>query len=323
MKASALFLGTMIAATALPAAAQEEIVFGISANPGSLQHLTADEFARLANERLGDSHQVVVYGASQLGNDRELLQKLILGTVHITLPSSIMSTVSPQFGLFDMPFVIADRAHLARVEEEVFWPDIAPTVEEQGYRVIALWENGIRHITNSTRPIDTPADLEGIKLRTPRGEWRIRMFEAWGASPTPMPFSEVFVSLQTGVIDGQENPLTNISAASFQEVQDFLSITGHVYSPAYPTVGIDAWEELPEDVRQVLADTAREVALWARDQGAAADETLLAELEAAGMQVNVADREAFVSASQPIYEAFAEEVEGGGDLIDGALSLAE
>ncbi len=323
MKASALFLGTVIAATALPAVAQEEIVFGISANPGSLQHLTADEFARLANERLGDSHQVVVYGASQLGNDRELLQKLILGTVHITLPSSIMSTVSPQFGLFDMPFVIADRAHLARVEEEVFWPDIAPTVEEQGYRVIALWENGIRHITNSTRPIDTPADLEGIKLRTPRGEWRIRMFEAWGASPTPMPFSEVFVSLQTGVIDGQENPLTNISAASFQEVQDFLSITGHVYSPAYPTVGIDAWEELPEDVRQVLADTAREVALWARDQGAAADETLLAELESAGMQVNVADREAFVSASQPIYDAFAEEVEGGGDLIGAALSLAE
>lgn len=322
MRIVSMLLTGALALAGVEAGAQQEIIFGISAKPGSLQQLTAAEFTRRANERLAGTAEVKLFDSAQLGKDKELMQKLKLGTVHLALPSSIMSSVADEFGLFDMPFLVEDREHLGRIEEALFWSDMAPAAEAKGYKVLAVWENGIRHITNNARPIMTPADLDGVKLRTPKSKWRVIMFKAWGANPTPMAFSEVFVALQTGVIDGQENPYTNIWAAKFAEVQKYLSVTGHVYSPAYPTAGKAAFEKLPADVQEVLQSTAREMAEWARAQGAAADDDLKNKLAGAGMAVNVADRAAFVEASSPIYEQFASEVPTGKALIDGALALS-
>ena len=319
--AGALFATTSLATTSL-ASAQEEIVFGISAKPGSLQQETAAEFTKRANEKLGDKAVVKLFDSSQIGKDKELMQKLKIGTVHIALPSSIMSSISDEFALFDMPFLVADREHVARIEEEIFWPQIAPTVEDDGYKVLALWENGIRHISNNVRPINTPADLQGIKLRTPKSTWRVKMFETYGANPTPMSFSEVFTGLQTGVIDGQENPYTNINAAKLNEVQKYLTKTGHVYSPAYPTMGKRVYDAMDPEIRKVLEDTAREMETWARERGQAADGELEKKLTDAGMAFNEADRNAFVEASKPVYEAFGKEVEGGQAMIDKAISLA-
>ena len=308
---------------AAPVSAAEEIIFGISATPGSLQQLTATEFTRLANKRLAGKATVKLFDSSQLGKDKELMQKLKLGSVHIALPSSIMSSVADEFGLFDMPFLVKDRAHLARIENEVFWNDVAPTAEAKGYKVLALWENGIRHITNNLRPINTPADLEGAKIRTPKSKWRVKMFTEWGANPTPMSFSEVFVALQTGVIEGQENPYTNIWSAKLSEVQKYLSVTGHVYSPAYPTMGKAVYDKMDPAIRGVLEQTARDVAVWARFTGATGDADFQNKLVSAGMTMNVADRAAFVTASKPIYAEFAAEVPAGQGLIDAALALAE
>ena len=305
-----------------PALAQEEIIFGISATPNSLQGQTAHEFARRANEKLGDQAEVKVFDSSQLGKDKDMLQKLKIGTMHMTLPSSIMPEIAPEYAIFDLPFLVADRDHLARIDETFFKDVLVPAAEAEGYRPLAVWENGFRHITNNVRPIDTPADLEGLKIRTPNSSWRVAMFSEYGANPTPMSFSEVFVSLQTGVIDGQENPLTNIAGAKLQEVQKYLSLSNHVYSPAYPTVGVAVFEKLDPEVQQILIETAQEMALWAREQGAAAEGTLLEELKSGGMEVNTADRAAFVAASVPLYEKFASEVEGGQKMIDDVLSLA-
>ena len=299
----------------------KDIVFAISAATGSLQQKTAAEFARLANERLKGKATVKLFADSQLGKDKDLLQKLKFGTVQITLPSSTMPEIAPEFALFDMPFLISDRDQLERIEKDIFWKKIAPKTEAKGYKVLAVWENGFRNITNSARPIDTPADLKGLKIRTPNSDWRVKMFKAWGASPTPMAFSEVFVALQTNVIDGQENPLTNIWAAKFNEVQKYLSLTGHVYSPAYPTVAISQWKKMPEDVRSVLEKTARDVEAYARKTGAEEDGALLAKLKAGGMKVNKADHAAFVKASKPIYDDFARQVPDGRELIDQALAL--
>jgi tripartite ATP-independent transporter DctP family solute receptor len=298
-----------------------EVVFAISAEVGSTQYITAEEFTRRANELLGDKAKVVFYGASQLGNDKELMQKLKLGTVHLAMPSSMMSSIAPEAGLFDMPFLVKDRAHLNRIEHEVFWPMIEPAIEAKGYKVIGFWENGIRHITNNVRPINTPADLQGVKIRTPKSTWRVKMFSAWGANPTPMAFSEVFVALQTGVIDGQENPYTNIYAAKLNEVQKYLSITGHVYTPSYLTAGAGQWEKLPADVRAILEKTAVDVQPWMYAMGNM-DDMRLRDSLAKDMQVNIADRDAFVEASKPIYEEFAKEVPTGKAMIDLALKLA-
>ncbi len=243
-----------------PSAGRLELKFAHVGAPGSLFALSAEEFARRANEKLGDRARVTVFGASQLGGDEMLLQKLKLGTVDFALPSTVMSSTVDEFGLFEMPYLVEDRAHMKRIEEEIVWPSLAPLLEARGrgYKIIAVWENGFRHVTNNVRPIVVPEDLRGINLRTPRGRWRVKMFQAFGANPTPMPLSEVFMGLQTGVMDGQENPFPQIYSSKFHEVQRYLSLTSHVYTPAYVTVGVMAWTKLPDDVSDILEETARE-----------------------------------------------------------------
>jgi tripartite ATP-independent transporter DctP family solute receptor len=303
--------------------AQTEIKFGHVGEPGSLFAQSAEEFAKRANAKLGGKAKVVVYGSSQLGGDKELLQKLKLGTVDIALPSTVMSSEADLFGVFEMPYLVKDREHMKRIEKEVFWKSLAPAAEKKGLKVIAVWENGYRHITNSKRPINKPADLQGIKLRTPEGKWRVKMFQTYGANPSPMKFSEVFTALQTGVMDGQENPFTQIYSAKFQEVQKFLSLTGHVYTPAYATVGARKWATLPKDVRSTLEAVAKDTQGFVYQQAAKGDEELLGKLKSAGMQVNTPDKNAFIAASKPVYEDFAKEVNGAKQVIDRAITLGK
>lgn len=321
----ALAMGFAAAAafTTVSAEAQTELTFGHVGEPGSLFEASVNHFAEVANAKLaGTGYSVATYGSSQLGKDSELLSKLKLGTVDFALPSSVMSSVAPEFGVFEMPYLVKDREHMKRIEAEVFWPQIAPAAEAQGFKVLAIWENGFRHITNNVRPINVPDDLKGIKLRTPKGEWRVKMFQSYGANPTPMAFSEVFVALQTGVIDGQENPFAQITSAKFQEVQKYLSLTGHVYTPAYITVGVNKFSALPENVRAILSEAAKETQAYVYETAANLEVELLQVLKDGGMAVNDADKAAFVKASAGIYEEFATQVPGGKEMVDKALSLA-
>ena len=303
------------------ASAQVEIKFGHVGEPGSLFAQSAEEFAKRANAKLGSKGKVVVFGSSQLGGDKELIQKLKLGTVDMALPSTVMSSEVDVFGMFEMPYLVKDRKHMGRIEKDVFWPALAPAAEQKGLKILAVWENGFRHITNSKHPIVGPDDLKGIKLRVPEGKWRVKMFQAYGANPSPMKFSEVFVALQTGVMDGQENPFTQIYSAKFQEVQKYLSLTGHVYTPAYVTVGARKFGSLPEDVRKILEETAKETQSFVYATAAKEETDLLNKLKAAGMQVNEANKDAFVKASKPIYDEYSKEVPAAKALIDKALAL--
>jgi len=301
--------------------AQTEIKLGHVGEPGSLFQKSADEFAKRANAKLGGKAKVIVYGSSQLGGDKEMIQKLKLGTLDMALPSTVMSSEVDIAGLFEMPYIVKDRAHMGRIEKDIFWPTIEPAIEKKGLTVLALWENGFRQITNNKRPIKVPGDLAGIKLRVPEGKWRVKMFQTYGANPSPMKFSELFTALQTGVMDGEENPLTQIYSAKLQEVQKYLSMSGHVYTPAYLTVGTTHWNALPADVRKVLADTAKETQAFVYETAAHDEQELLGKLKQAGMQVNDVDKDAFVSASKSIYEEFGKEVQGGKAAIDRANAL--
>jgi TRAP-type C4-dicarboxylate transport system substrate-binding protein len=168
-----------------------------------------------------------------------------------------------------------------------------------------------------------PADLQGIKLRVPEGKWRVKMFQQYGANPSPMKFSELFTALQTGVMDGQENPLTQIYSAKLQEVQKYLSLSGHVYTPAYVVVGTRKYEQLPPDVRKVIEDTAKETQAFVYQTAEKDEGDLLAKLKQAGMQVNEVDKDAFIKASKKIYDDFAQEVPGAKPLIDKAVALGK
>ncbi|HYU70788.1 MAG TPA: TRAP transporter substrate-binding protein [Burkholderiales bacterium] len=305
------------------AAAQTELKLGHVGEPGSLIGASADEFAKRANTKLGGKAKVVTYGSSQLGGDKEMMQKLKLGTIDMVEPSTIMSSEADIFGVFEMPYLVKSRGHMKKIENALFWSQIEPAAEKKGVKVLAVWENGFRHITNSKHPINTPADLKGIKLRVPEGKWRVKMFQAYGANPSPMKFSEVFTALQTGVMDGQENPFAQIASAKFYEVQKYLSLTGHVYTPSYLVVSTKKWATLPADVRRILEETAKDTQAWVYEKAAKDDEELLVKMKAAGIQVNNANKDAFIAASKPVYQEFAKEVPGAQAVIDRAIALGK
>lgn len=304
-------------------ASQEKIVFAIGGSSQSLQGQTALEFKRNLEEKLGDQVQVEYYDSGQLGDERQLIQRLRLGTVDLAAISSIMSSVAPEFALFDLPYLVESREHLKQIDDEIVMQDLADTAEKKGLKIISTWENGFRHITNNQRPITTPSDLNGLRIRTPQSDWRTRMFSAWGANPTPMAFSEVFVGLQTGVIDGQENPLSNIYGARLHEVQKYLSLSNHVYTPIWLTAGQGGWNQYSENIRTAISEAAIETQSWALTRGAELDQELISTMRESGIEVNEVDRDAFIKASTSVYEAFAEQVEGGQALIDRAMELAD
>lgn len=316
-KTLAASLAAALAMGALTTSASAEglvLKFGHVGKPGSLFEASANEFAKRANEKLGDKATVQVFGSSQLGKDKEMMQKLKLGQLTFSLPSSVMSSVSPEFGVFEMPYIIRDREHMKKVQA-VIGDKLQNAANAKGYQILAFWENGFRHITNNSRPVNVPADLQGIKLRTPKGAWRVKMFKLYGANPTPMAFSDVFTALKTSVIDGQENPYAQIWSGKFQEVQKYLSITGHVYTPGYVAVSKKNFAKLPEDVQKAVTEAAEETQAYVYEHAAKLEVELLEKLKAGGIEVNEANKDAFIEASAPIYDDFAKSVEGGAELI--------
>jgi TRAP-type transport system periplasmic protein len=290
-------------------------------SPGSMGDLSAEDFARRVNATLAGRVHVTVFGSGQLGTDEVLMIKLRLGTVDFAAPATVVSSVVEGFGFFEMPYLIKDREHLKRIEQEIFWPFIEPLAEQRGYKTLALWEHGFRQITNNVRPIVTPEDLRGIKLRTPKGYWRVRLFQGFGAHPSPMSLGEVFVALQTGVLDGQENPLQQIYASRFQEVQKYLSLTNHVYSPVFLMAGAEKFGKLPRDIQDTLVRLARETQQHTYDAAGKMDRDIMADLSRSRIQVNEVNRESFLGASKAIYEQFGEEVPGARGWIERALAL--
>ena len=300
-----------------------ELKFGHVGKPGSLFAETVENFAKIANAKLGSKAKVTVFGSSQLGDDKAGMQKLKLGTVDMWLPSSVMASIHDEFGVFDMPFIIKDRNHMMEVEKNVL-PKMAKNLEAKtGYQFIGVWENGFRHITNNVRPINLPDDLKGIKLRTPKSKWRLKMFQSYGANPTPMAFSEVFTALKTGTMDGQENPYAQIASAKFQEVQKYLSITSHVYTPAYVAVHKDHYSKIPADVRKILEAAAKENQKFVYKRAAELEKSLLDVIKKAGVKVNTANNAAFVKASKVVYDQFSSEVATGAGLVKEISALAK
>lgn len=302
-------------------AAPKVIRLGHVGYPGSLLAISADEYAKRVNEALKGRYEVKVFHSSQLGSDEDMLKGIKVGVLEMFQPSTIMSTVDPRFGVFEMPYLFKDRAHVKRVFDDAKIKKLLlDPLPAKGLRVLGVWENGFRVITNNVRPIVKPEDLKGIKLRVPGGVWRVKMFKAYGANPTPLAYGEVFAALQAGVMDGQENPFAQIYGGKFQEVQKYLSLSDHVYTPSYLIVSEKYWKTVPKDAQQVLAKIAVDVADFSRSEGARLDKEILEKFQGK-VAVNEVDKDAFVKASKPVYDDFSKEVPGGKELIDRILEL--
>lgn len=319
------FLKTYIATAGLALLSQvahaEEIKLAHVGNPGSLYDVSANHFAEIVNARLPDGWSVVTYGASQLGDDQELLQKLRLGTVDLALPSSVMSSVDERFGVFELPYITKNREHVAALRDTIVPDILVPAARDKGYELLSMWESGYRHITNNTRPINGPEDLHGIKIRMSKSPWRVAAFESYGANPTPMAFSEVFVALQTGVVDGQENPISIIYATRFNEVQKYLSLSAHIYAPVYLVAG-SSFKGYPEDIQAILREGAEETLGWNLAKSQELESEQMQLLKDAGMEVNEVDIAAFVEATRAVQDEFADQVEGGKELIEAVRAAA-
>jgi len=277
----------------------------------------ATKFKELLEARLPGRVEVRIYGATQLGEDKEMLEGLRLGTLEMHVPSSVLPSVEPMFGLFDLPFLIEDRKQMEKIAEGPLGERLAVKLQEQGIVLLGYWENGFRMITNNVRPIVTPEDLRGIKIRTPKDPERVKLFRAFGANPTSMAFGEVFSALKQGVIDGQENPLSQIVPSRFHEVQKFLSISRHVYTPAYPLMSQDYFESLDPEIQAAIREVAVAVGHYHRQDLAEQDERHLQFLEGK-LQINGIDRAAFEAVSGPIYEHYVERF--GPELVEMARS---
>jgi tripartite ATP-independent transporter DctP family solute receptor len=324
-KTCAVFLIAVVGllASDIPASAQVTIRLGHVGFPGSLFAVVADEYAKRVNAELKGKVEIKVFHSSQLGSDEQMMRGVKVGAPEMFLPSTVMSTADEKFGVFEMPYLIVSRAHMKKAaDNKQLQAQLFGGLPAKGLRILGVWENGFRHITNNVRPIVKPDDLKGIKLRVPGGVWRVKMFKAYGGNPSPMPLAEVYSALQSGVMDGQENPFPQIAAAKLQEVQKFLSLSGHVYTPAFLVVGEDTWKKYPADVQAALSKTAWDMGDFARSEGERLDKELMTTL-APPMKANEVDKNAFIKASAPIYEEFGKEVAGAKDVIDRAVALGK
>ena len=287
--------------------------------PGSPFDHGARHFKELVEARFPGEVEIRIFGTGQLGEDKEMLEGLRLGTLEMHIPSSVMHSVAPEFGIFDLPFLIADRDHFERIAASSIGESLEATLQrDHGLTLLAFWENGFRVITNNVRPVVTPADLQGIRLRTPKDPERVRLFETLGASPTSMSFGEVFSALRQGVVDGQENPLAQLTAARLHEVQQYLSLSNHVYTPAYPVMRTAWFEGLPEEIQAGLREAAAETGDWLRDFLTGEDVRLLADLEGQ-LAVNEVNRPAFAAAAAPVFDHY--ETRFGAEWIETAREL--
>jgi TRAP-type transport system periplasmic protein len=273
----------------------------------------AQKFKELLEKRLPGRVEVRIFGSAQLGEDKEMLEGLRLGTLEMHVPSSVLHSVEPMFGVFDLPFLIHDRQQVERIAEGPVGEELRKKLLDHDLVLLGFWENGFRMITNNVRPVVRPEDLKGIRIRTPKDPERVKLFAAFGASPTSMSYGEVFSALKQGVIDGQENPFAQIVPARFYEVQKYLSISKHVYSPAYPVMSRRYFESLDEEMRTAILDVAREVGRYHRQLGIEEDARYRSFLEEK-MEVTEIDQEAFEAAARPLYEDYEEKF--GSEIVE-------
>ena len=268
----------------------------------------ADHFANLVKERTKGEVIIQVYPSSQLGNQRDLVEGLTFGTVDMTLTgTAVLGNFIPEVAVFDLPFIFRDIPHAYKALDTVGM-DLCKKGEGRGMMTLAIWENGVRHMTNNKRPIKTPEDMKGLKMRVMEQPVYIEMMKALGASPTPMAMSELYTALQKGVIDGQENPLAHIATKRFYEVQKYISLTGHTYASEPLLISTISWKKLTPEQQQIVRQAALDTRDWQRELCRNLEGTFLKTIKDSGKsEVNDdVDKAAFANATKSVWKLYSE-----------------
>ena len=293
-------------AASWPATAQTALKINIALAQNSHYGVAIDSFAREVERRTNGRYKVQTFYSAALGAERESVEGVQLGTLDLTLTSTgPLPNFVPDVAIIDIPFLFRDYAHARAVLDGPIGQELLAKFPAKGMVGLAWAENGFRHMTNSKRPVNVPEDLRGLKMRTMENPIHIEAYRQFGILPTPMAFTEVFTALQQGTVDGQENPLSVITAAKLDQVQKYLSLTVHVYSPAVFLMNKAQWDTLSDADKQAFRDAATEGVKANRARVDDDERKAVADLRARGMTVveNV-DKEKFQAALAPAYADF-------------------
>jgi len=289
-----------------PALGQETVTlkFAHVAARDNTWHLGAVKFAELVDAKTNGEVKVIVYPDSELGSERETVEGIPMGLSDITISADSLALWAPSISLQSQLFTFRDGEHIKKfMNSEVAEKIRSEILNKAGLRVIAWFERGPRYIT-SNRPIRKVEDLKGFKIRVPDVPLFIKAFQAFGATPVPMAFGEVFTSLQQGVIDGQENPLALIYSQKFYEVQKYINRTAHVRQGIFVVMGEEKFKSLSAKNQQAVLEAAQEMQEYEHSLFLAKEKELEEELKAHGAQFIDVDLEGFKKAVADIIKDY-------------------
>lgn len=317
--AGALIAGAVSISGAL---AQTPLRLSVETPQGEPLNFMLRAFAEALEADAPGVFAIEIFDGGVLGDEIAQMELVRAGQVDVVPMGSDVVEIDSRFAVFDAPFLFPDAETARAALDGELMDTLGESLRERtGLELLAFGELGFRMITNNVRPVVTPADLDGLKLRTPGSSTRIMAFETLGAAPTPMNLGEVYLALQQGVLDGQENPFGTIREMSFHEVQDYLSLSRHVYTPITLTMNGAKFDSLTDDEKAAVTAAAAKASAASRAQSDANTGSLLDEFKAAGMTVNDIDLAAFQSATPPIYDAIGEIV--GADFMEKVVAIVE
>lgn len=297
------------AVLATGAQAQQNIVVGHALSPTSHYGVGAQAFIDTLTELSGGAFTGEQAPAGQLGGERDMIEGLQIGSLDVVVTSTgPLGNFVPEVFALDLPFLFRDYDHARAVLDGEIGQELLAKIGENNIIGLAWSENGFRHITNSQRPVRTPEDLQGLKLRTMENRVHMEAFSGMGAAPTPMAFPELFTAMQQGVVDGQENPVTVITASKFWEVQKHVSLTGHVYSPAAVLASPVLYDGLTNEQKGWFDEAAKASAAATRAEVNRLEEAGVAMLLENGMEVITdIDKEPFAALAQASYSVYTDQ----------------
>ena len=279
------------------------------------------KFAELVKAKSKGSLDVQVFGNSKLGNERDLIEGVSLGTVEMALSSTgPLPSFSKKFMVFDLPFIVQDRAKFYPILDGKVGQDMLDSLGSKGIKGLVFFENGFRHMTNSKRPINKPEDMAGLKMRLMENPVHMETFKVLGANPSPMPFGELFTALQQNVIDGQENPYPVFASNKFEEVQKYITEIHYKLWIGPIAINADWLEKLPPEQKKAVLDAGKYATKRNREMIAAMDAELKAHIAKAGVQIidKPEDESVWAEKAMTVWPQFYDKI-GDLSLLDNVL----
>ena len=309
IRSSAVILcltGFVIAFVPGTAPAQTLMRISIAAVGDSHQKMAIDAFAREIGQRTNGRYKIQTYYAGSLGGEREAIESVQMGTQELTWTATgPLQNFVPEVKILDVPFLFRDYAHARAVLDGPIGQALMTKFDSKGLKALAWGENGFRHMTNNKHQVNVPEDLRGLKMRTMESPVHIQAYKAFGITPVPMPFGDLYMSLQRRTVDGQENSLSVISSSKLERVQKYMTLTGHVYSAGVFLMNKAIFEKLSEADKKIFLEAAKVGAKANRDRVDLDEKTAVAELRGNGMQiVDKIDKSKFQAALAPVFADF-------------------